>query len=122
MFKIVGQQTERRRQKSVRLWNRDFDVVPEGLDEKQVISFINSVISQQDDSPSISANSLLSLVERALADAEQLVSNVKEKALADVQNEVKKITDKYNIPLIINDRLDVAQARLERGHGRRAKK
>ena len=31
MFRIVGQQTDKKRQKSVRLWDREFDIVAEDL-------------------------------------------------------------------------------------------
>jgi len=45
MFKWLGQQSEERKQKTRQLWKSEFNVVKEGLDEKQVVAFIDNLIA-----------------------------------------------------------------------------
>jgi len=89
MLKSLGQRFGNRKQKSKKLWDREFDIVAEGLDEKQVIDFIDNLIARRGDSKEVPTDALNSLIERAVADAEQIVSGIKAKA----QDEAVKIID-----------------------------
>ncbi len=46
MVKSLGQRFENGKQKASQLWEREFDIVKEGLDEKQVIAFVDNLIAQ----------------------------------------------------------------------------
>jgi len=77
MFKWRGQRLEKRKQKTRQLWEREFDIVNEGLDEKQVIAFVDNLIVQHKASQQASAASLNSLIKKAVTDAEQIASSIK---------------------------------------------
>ncbi len=88
MFKSLGQRLQNRKQKSISLWNREFNIVPEGLDENQVSQFVEELMSGENGSQA-PANVIKALMERAVADAEKIVADIK----AEAQNEAVKIID-----------------------------
>ena len=47
MFKWLSQPLGKKKEEKRQLWGREFDIVKAGLDQEQVISFINSLIEQQ---------------------------------------------------------------------------
>lgn len=90
MFKWLGQQSEKRTQKTRQLWKSEFNVVKEGLDEKQVVAFIDNLIAQHKVSQQISAASLRSLIEKAVADAEQITTSIKVQAQTEAEEEANR--------------------------------
>jgi hypothetical protein len=88
MFKSLGQRLQNKKQKSVSLWNREFNIVSEGLDESQVSRFVEELMSKENGSQA-PAEMIKALMERAVADAEKIVADIK----AEAQNEAVKIID-----------------------------
>ena len=88
MFKRRGQISENKNQKSKRLWGKDFSIVKDGLDEKQVVSFVNDLVKQNESS---SPSSVRSVLKSAIVEAEQIVSNIKMKAQAEADEETARI-------------------------------
>jgi len=90
MFKWLGQQPEKRKQKTKQLWESEFSVVKEGLDEKQIVAFVDNLIAQHRASQQISVASLRSLFEKAVADAEQISATIKMQAQAEAEEEATR--------------------------------
>jgi len=88
MFKLRGQQREAERQKRKQLWGRDFNIVKDGLDEEQVIDFVNGLVMQQETS---SPASVRSIIQAAIKDAEQIIESIKVKAHAEAEEEAARI-------------------------------
>lgn len=88
MVKLFGRSDGKKGQKKKRLWGKDFDIVKEGLDEAQVVDFVNGLMEQQKVSP---PDSVRAVLKTAIADAEQLVASVKTKAQAEAQEEAARI-------------------------------
>jgi membrane protein involved in colicin uptake len=91
MAKWLGRNTENTKKQKRQLWEREFDIVKEGLDEKQVISFIDNLIIQYKASQQASAASLRSIIQKAVADAEQIAASIKMKARIEAQDEAVSI-------------------------------
>lgn len=91
MFKWLGQQFEKRKQKTRQLWKSEFNVVKEGLEEEQVVAFVNNLIAQHRASQRASADSLRSLLKTAVTDAEQMAASIKMKAQAEAEAEAARI-------------------------------
>ena len=112
MFRWLGQRFEKRKQKTQKtekpkkrrilmpwmrkrktrqLWESEFNVVKEGLDEKQVVAFVNNLIAQHRTLQQASADSLRSLLKTAVTDAEQLAASIKAKAQAEAEAEAAGI-------------------------------
>ncbi len=91
MFKWRGQRLEKRKQKARQLWEREFDIVNEGLDEKQVIAFVDNLIVQHKASQQASAASLSSLIRKAVTDAEQIAASIKMRAQIEAEDEAATI-------------------------------
>ena len=91
MFKWRGQRFEKGKQKTRQLWEREFDIVKEGLDEKQVIAFVDNLIAQFKASQQAAAASLHSLVKKAVTDAEQIAASIKMKAQTEAEDEAATI-------------------------------
>ncbi len=91
VFKWLGRRAENRKQKAKRLWEREFNIVKAGLDEKQVISFINDLIEQHRSSQEASSESLRSLLKMTVTDAEQVAANIKMRAQAEAEAEAARI-------------------------------
>jgi len=91
MFKWLGQRSEKKKQKTRQLWEREFNIVKEGLDEEQVVDFINSLIAQHKTSQKASAASLRSVLKTAVTDAEQVAASIKMKAQTEAEAETATI-------------------------------
>jgi hypothetical protein len=91
MVKWLGRRTEKTKKQTRQLWEREFDIVKEGLDEKQVIAFIDNLITQYKASQQASAASLRSLIQKAVADAEQIADSIKMRARVEAEDEAALI-------------------------------
>ena len=80
-----------RKRKTRQLWESEFNVVKEGLDEKQVVAFVDNLIAQHRTVQQASADSLRSLLKTAVTDAEQLAASIKTKAQAEAEAEAAGI-------------------------------
>jgi len=80
-----------RKRKTRQLWESEFNVVTEGLDEKQVVAFVDNLIAQHRTLQQASADSLRSLLKTAVTDAEQLAASIKTKAQAEAEAEAAGI-------------------------------
>jgi hypothetical protein len=91
MFNILGQRkqaavqkAEKKKQKQ--LWGKDFNVVKEGLDEGQIISFVNELMLQ-----GTGAGSARSIIRTAVKSAEDIIENIKTRARAEAEEEASRI-------------------------------
>lgn len=75
----------------MRLWEREFNIVKNGLNGEQVISFVNNLIEKHRSSQEASSASLRSLLKKAVTDAEQLAISIKTKAQADAHAEATRM-------------------------------
>ncbi len=91
MFKWLGRRSENRKQQARRLWEREFNIVKAGLDEKQVINFINDLLEQHRSSQEASSESLKALLKMAVTDAEQVAASIKMRAQAEAEAEAARI-------------------------------
>ena len=91
MFNWFGQRGGKGKQEARRLWEREFNITKEGLDEEQVVAFVNNLIAQQKASQQASAASLRSLLKTAVTDAEQIAASIKMKARAKGEAEAATI-------------------------------
>jgi len=91
MFKPFGQRPEKRKQNMKQLWEREFNIVKQGLDEEQVVAFIDDLIKQHKASQRASAASLRSLFKQATTDAEQIAASIKMKAQTEAEAEGARI-------------------------------
>ena len=91
MFNWFGQREGKGKQKARQLWEREFNITKEGLDEEQVVAFVNNLIAQHKASQQASAASLRSLLKTAVTDAEQIAASIKMKARAKGEAEAAAI-------------------------------
>ena len=96
MFKWLGQRAEKRKQKTRQLWEREFNIVNEGLDEEQVIAFVDNLIAEQKASQQASAASVRSVLKTAVTNAEQVAASIKMKAQAEAEDEAATIISQAN--------------------------
>ena len=89
-----GRKKAMNKQAIMRLWGREFNIVKNGLNREQVISFVDSLIEKHKSSQEASSASLRSLLKKAVTDAEQLAINIKTKAQADAQAEATRMIDR----------------------------
>jgi len=77
----------------VKLWGRDFNRTKSGLDEEQVVSFANELISERDMliERQEHLSSLLQLAERTVAEADNVAKQVKEEAVNQAKAEADAI-------------------------------
>ncbi|RLC60921.1 MAG: hypothetical protein DRI01_09355 [Chloroflexi bacterium] len=77
----------------IELWGRNFARVRNGLDEEQVVSFINELISQRNTFlyRQEHLSSLTKLAERTIAEANDMAKQIKEEATAQANAEVTAI-------------------------------
>ncbi len=68
---------------AIKLWGHDFVRAKSGLDEEQVVSFVNGLISERDTliKRQEHLSSLLKLAERTVAEADNVAKQVKEEAI-----------------------------------------
>ena len=77
------------------LWGAEFSVVPEGLSERQVVSFVNDLIarSQGNGAEAERHSSLRQLAEKTILEAHKLAESIKEKATRDAEAEAETISE-----------------------------
>jgi len=80
MSKSLSQLFKKKEQRTRKLWETEFNIVEQGLDEEQVVAFINSLINQNNNMQKTPIESLHSLIERAVTDAEGIAASIKMKA------------------------------------------
>ena len=75
------------------LWGVEFSVVPEGLQEDQVVSFVNRLMekSHNGGSENNRQSSLLKLAEQTVIEAHKLAESIKEQAVREAGIEVERI-------------------------------
>jgi len=73
------------------LRGKKFKTVKEGLDEGQVVTFVDNLLDQHGASQQASADSLRSLLKTAVTDAEQFAASIKMKAQAEAEAEAAEI-------------------------------
>ena len=93
MFKWFGQRPKKSKQKTRQLWEREFNTVKDGLDEKQVVAFVDDLIAQRKASQQASAASLRSVLKTAVTDAEQIAASIKLKAQTEAEEEAARTID-----------------------------
>ena len=93
MVKLFGQSDGKKGQKKKQLWGKDFDIVEGGLDEAQVVDFVNGLMEQQKAPP---PDSVRAVLKTAIADAEQIVASVKTRAQSEAQEEADRIMAQAN--------------------------
>jgi len=74
--------------KTKRLWGMEFNIVENGLDEEQVVKFVNELMRQFEAS---APSSVRSILKNAIADAEKIVSSIKSRATAEAQEAAAQI-------------------------------
>ncbi len=88
MFKLPGQRDKKKGEKKRQLWGRDFNIVKEGLDEGQVVSFVQELMEQKKIPP---PNSVRTVLKTAIEEAEQIVASIREKAQTEAEEEAARI-------------------------------
>ena len=91
MFKRLSHQLGKSKQNTRKLWEKEFNIVNDGLDEKQVIAFVDSLITQRKASRQAAAASLHSFLQRIITDAEQIAASIKTKAQTEAEDEAGRI-------------------------------
>ena len=79
---------EAKQPKKKRLWGKDFNLVEDGLEEKQVVSFVNDLRKQYEASSPASVSSVL---KTAVKDARQIVDDIKTRAEVEAGEEAARI-------------------------------
>jgi hypothetical protein len=88
MFKLRGQPHEAEKQKRKQLWGKEFNIVKNGLDEEQVIDFVNELVMQQESSSPASARLI---IQTAIKGAEKIIDSIKVRAQAEAAEEAARI-------------------------------
>ena len=76
MFKWLGQQNGKTKQKTKQLWDGEFNIVRNGLDEEQVTAFVDNLTEQHKASHQASTDSLSTLIKKAAVDAEEIAASI----------------------------------------------
>ncbi len=87
MSKRLGRRSKNRKQQTRQLWETEFNIVRNGLDEEQVVNFVSNLIAQHKASQEASAASLRSPLETAVADAEQVAASINIKMKTQIEAE-----------------------------------
>lgn len=74
--------------KKKRLWGKDFNLVEDGLEEKQVVGFVNDLVKQYEASSPASVSAVL---KTAVKDARQIVDDIKTRAEVEAGEESARI-------------------------------
>ncbi len=86
MFKWLTKRSDKKVWKARLLWGREFNIVEKGLDEEQVVGFVNDLMAQY-------SASLAPLLKTAVTDAEQMAASIKLKAQTEAEAETATIID-----------------------------
>lgn len=93
MFKRSSRQSATKDPKKKQLWGKDFDIVSDGLDERQVVSFVTDLLKQRDESVPASIRSIL---KTAVVSAERITDTIQKKAQAEAEDEAARIIAQAN--------------------------
>lgn len=76
-----------------KLWEREFDIVKNGLSEEQVVTFVDELISEKDTLAQRQKNlaSLTKLAERTVTEAQNLADEIKKEGASEAKSEVSKM-------------------------------
>lgn len=85
--------TEEEKSVTRKLWGVDFHVVENGLDESQVVDFVNELMRQYEASTPASVRSIL---KNAVTSAEKIAATVKARATVEAQEEAARIIAEAN--------------------------
>ena len=91
MFKWLEQSYGKGKQKSKFLWEKEFNIVNKGLDEKQVVDFVNNLMAQRSTSQQASSPALDSLLKTAASHVQQMTTSIKARAEGEAQTEAAAI-------------------------------
>jgi cell division septum initiation protein DivIVA len=94
MSRWLTQLSKKKNQKTKQLWEKEFSIVEEGLNEEQVVAFVDDLIAHRDASQKSPSDSVRSIIERAVTDAEQIANSLKMKAQKEAAEEAIRIIDK----------------------------
>lgn len=94
MFKLGSNNPDiPQRSRKKRLWGRDFDIVTNGLDEKQVIIFVEGLMKESED---LLFSKTASILKTARRDAEQIAASIKLRARIEAEEKAAKILSQGN--------------------------
>lgn len=93
MFQKLGRWPGIITKKTKQLLEKDVRIVQKGLDAEGVIPLVDNLSAQPDNSESVTAESLRSLIDRMITDVGQIAASIKIKAEAEAQEEAVKIID-----------------------------
>ena len=76
-----------------KLWEREFNIVKDGLSEAEVVAFVSELISERDSlvQRQKHLSSLVKLAERTIAEADNIAKQVKEEAAEQTKAEASRI-------------------------------
>lgn len=88
-----GEGKKKRKQKpeTRQLWDSEFTIVGKGLDEEQIVSFVDDLVAQQKASQESAAATLRQLLTNATTSAEQVAANIKTRAQTKAKAEAARI-------------------------------
>jgi len=88
-----GKKRKKRKQKQEtrQLWDSEFTIVDRGLNEEQIVSFIDNLVAQQKASRESAAATLRQLLANATTSAEQVAANIKARAQTEAKAEAARI-------------------------------
>ncbi len=73
------------------MWDSEFTIVDRGLNEEQIVSFIDNLVAQQKASRESAAATLRQLLTNATTSAEQVAANIKARAQTEAKAEAARI-------------------------------
>jgi hypothetical protein len=93
---MAGNDIKENRTEIIELWNRKFKLVKRGLDENEIVPFVNELIKFRDESAQREEHfaSLTKLAERTVVEADRLATEVKKDASEQAQAKSKEIVSK----------------------------
>lgn len=94
MFKWLGHRSDKGTEKTKQLLDGEFNIVKEGLDEEQVVVFVENLTEQHRASQRASADTLSTLIKKAVTEAEQIAASIKMRAQTEAEDEATKIIEK----------------------------
>ncbi|MFC1953049.1 hypothetical protein ACFLWR_02840 [Chloroflexota bacterium] len=95
MSKSLNQLFRKKSKQTRKLWDTEFNIVEQGLDEEQVISFINALTHQNDNPQDVPIKTLRALIDRAVADAETIATSIKKKAEEEAGGIIDRTSQEY---------------------------
>ncbi|TET25489.1 MAG: hypothetical protein E3J67_03795 [Dehalococcoidia bacterium] len=83
------------RENIVELWGQEFNLAQKGLDENQVVPFVNEIITERDRlvKHEEHVSSLTKLAERTVTEADKIAEDIRKEAREKAEEEAKKIVE-----------------------------